>query len=74
MENHDQKDQNEEKDEKKNDDQQQPQPNPLPAVTGDFSAWNQQQIIQYFLSLNDPSRPLYAKDELASLQIRQLRA
>ena len=68
MENNDQKDQ------KNNDDPQQPQPNPLPTVTGDFSAWTQEQIIQYFLSLNDPSRPLCAKDELVSLQIRQLRA
>ena len=73
MENNDRKE-NDEKDQKDNELDEQKQEDPLPAITGDFSAWTQQQIIRYFLALNDPARPLYAKDELASLQLRQLQA
>ena len=67
----------EEQDHKRNDDQndqKDPPPPQLPPLTGDFGAWTQHQVIQYFLSLNDPKKPLYAKGELESLEIRQLRA
>ena len=61
-------------DEKKND---QPQPQGIiltPPITGDFDKWTKDQLTIYFLSLNDPQRPLYAKDELEPLEIKQLKA
>ena len=63
-------------DEKKNqdNDDQKGEPNSIPTITGDFATWSQDQVITYFLQLNDPTKPLYEKDELASLHLNQLRA
>ena len=46
----------------------------MPEITGDFLHWSQQQLIQNFLQLNDPTNPFYVKAELQQLPIRQLKA
>ena len=50
------------------------QPNPMPAITGDFSNWSQQQLVEYFRSLNEQANPHYQQEELHALPLNQLKA
>ena len=46
----------------------------IPPITGDFSDWEDEKLVAYLLSLNDPSSPQYTKQEFDNIQLNQLRA
>lgn len=45
-----------------------------PPITGDFSEWEDQQLVNYMLTLNDPANPQYTNQEFQNIQLNQLRA